>query len=243
MIIAAAAVLIMTGCLKSTEPDINQNSNVPDLGKISISFGDAYGLMAAIKSVSIINVNGIDVPGEARVATAAFVSHPGAATNTDAGDVSLNSYALTKKDNKTYLLQDLKNQIGFGTLNWVVTGSDTVPAINYTVDKTLPDFTGYTSLPSSIKRSIGVTITLGSFVTNADSVIIAIIGIDGKSVIKRVAGNAAECAFGPADLNGLAAGEGVIQVAPWNYKKEDFNSHPYYFIQELAYTKLNVLIS
>ena len=238
-----AGLLVITGCVKSTEIVVNENSSIPDLSRISVSFEDAYGVLAAIKSISIVNLNGIDIPAEARVATAAFVAHPGSGTNTDAGNVSLNSFMLTKQTNGTYLLQDFKNEVGLGTVTWVVTGSDTVPAINYTDDKVLPGYSGYTSIPASIKRSVGITIALGSYVTNADSVFVAIIGSDGKSVLKGMAGNATECVFSSSDLAGLASGAGLIQVAPWNYKKEDFNSHPYYFILEIAYTKVGVQIS
>ncbi len=50
-------------------------------------------------------------------------------------------------------------------------------------------------------------------------------------------GNANQCVFSGSDLSALSAGQGMIQVVPWNYKTEDYSDKKYYFVIESAYTR------
>jgi len=86
-------------------------------------------------------------------------------------------------------------------------------------------------------------VTLTGTISNADSVYIVITGKD-KYLLKAVPGNASQCVFSASDLSVIGnTTYGMIQVAPWNYKKEDFNNKPYYFVLETCYTKQGVTIN
>ncbi|HTX88093.1 MAG TPA: hypothetical protein VMC08_03825 [Bacteroidales bacterium] len=241
--ILLSVLLIFSACQKAADNLINQNVDIPDLSHVTISIPGSYGVMAAVKSINHENLNGIDVPVEARIASASFVAQPDSGTNVDAGSVSLNSHALTRQSNNTYLLEDLNNEVGLGTVTWVVSGSGSVPAINYTSGRVLPDYTGFSSLPSTVTRTAGLTIALGSAVTNADSVYVVISDPNGNSLVRQVPASASQCVFSASELSGLSTGTGILQVAPWNFEKKSFNSQPYFFILEIAYTKLNITIN
>lgn len=234
--------LFLVGCTKSEEltPDIpsTQGTQTP-----TITFSDGYGVMAAIKTVSYTTVAGYTVPVEVNTAVAAFLSTPSGGSLVAAGNVSLNNKMLTLTSTNAYVYQTLTDPLVFNQFVWNVSGSGAVPAITYTDDKPMADFSGFSSLPATITKASGLTISLGTAVTNADSVYVVISDYSNGYILKRVAGNAAACTFSAAELSILAAGQGMLQVCPWNYKDEDINSKKFYFVNEAAYTKTGITIN
>jgi hypothetical protein len=203
---------------------------------------DGYGVLVAIRSVSQTTVAGITVPVEVNTAVAAFSSSMGSSTLVDGGTVTLNSKGLTKSSNNAYSYQNLMDPLSFSTITWNVSGLGSVPAISYTDDRPIPGYSGFSALPATVTRSAGVTISLGSAISNADSVYVIVTDYDNHMVLKRLAGSAAQCTVSASELSGFTAGQGMLQVVPWNYKDEDFNDKKFYFVIESAYTKQGITI-
>jgi hypothetical protein len=241
----AIATLVFSGCSKNNDvtPGNNTNTNAPGTGNATPSLKDGYGVLAAVRSVSYTTVQGISIPLDVNTATAGFLTAPGSTNFTDAGTVTLNTKTLTKSSNNAYIYDDLTAPLSFSQVAWSVSGSSGVPAISYSDDRSLPDYSGYSSLPTTVTKSAGLTVSLGSAVSNADSVYVIVSGGD-KYVLKRLGGSASQCVFSASDLSVIGnTSTGMIQVAPWNYKKEDFNDKPYYFILETCYSKIGVTIN
>jgi len=240
---SAFTSLVISGCDKAKEvvDDNTPDTNTPSAP--SITMGDGYGVLAAVRSVSETTVAGITIPLEVNTAVAGFSNALGSNSFVDGGTVTINSKALTKSSNNAYAYQNLTDPLSFGSISWNVTGSSSVPAISYTDDKQIPGYSGYSSLPSTVTRSAGLTISLGSAISGADSIYVVVTDYDSHQLIKRLGGNAAECVIGASELSGFTAGQGMIQVCPWNYKSEDFNSRKFYFVIESAYTKQGITIN
>jgi hypothetical protein len=240
---AALAAVVLTGCNKSDDTNPTDNTTTPSTSNTTPNLKDGYGVLAAVRSVSYTTVAGITVPLDVNTATAGFFTAPGTSNMVDGGTVTLNSKTLTKSSNNAYVYQNLTDPLSFSTVSWNVTGSSNVPAISYTDDRIMPDFSGYNSLPVTITKANGFTVNLSGTITNADSVYVIVAGGD-QYVLKRAGGNASQVSFTASDLSVIAnTTQGQIQVAPWNYKKEDFNDKPYYFVLETCYTKQGITIN
>lgn len=231
--------LIFSGCSKKTEdltdPTPQTNSGTPTP---SFNFNDASGILVALKTVTEQTVAGITIPVELNAPTAVFPSSPGSASFLDAGTVSINSRSLSKLSNNSYVYNDYVNPVNYNTVTWVVSGNGSVPAINYTEDKQMPSFSDFSSIPATVSKTSGLTLNLAGKFSNADSVYVVVISAaNSKIVIKRSAGSGGSFTFTPGDLSDLGSGSGYLEVCPWNYKIEDFNSKNFYFIMESAYVK------
>lgn len=237
LIVAIAITLVgISGCKKSsTIPDTNTNTTIPP--GPSYHFSDASGILVGLKTITFITAGGFTFPSELDTPLAVFPVSAGASTYQDAGTVTFNSKTLVKQSNNSYLYSDIANPVTYDVVHWIVSGSSGVPAIDYTEDKPIPAFANQSTLPLVITRSAGLNITLGSAITNADSVYIDVISASNSiSVLKRVGGNAASVSFSASDLSVLGSGSGYLEVIPWGYKIEDISSKQYYFILESAYT-------
>ncbi len=234
--------LVMTGCDKAKDvlPD---DTNPTNTSSPSIIMGDGHGVLAAVRSVSYTTVAGVTVPLEVNTAVAAFNVSAGSSSFADGGAVTLNGKGLAKSSNNAYSYQNLTDPLTFSSVSWNVAGSSSVPAFSYSDDRAFPDYSGFSSLPATVTRSSGVTISLGSMVSNADSVYVILTDYNNHSILKRLGGNASSCTFSAAELGGFTAGQGMVQVTPWNYKAEDFSSKKFYFVLESAYTKQGITIN
>jgi hypothetical protein len=238
----ALVSLIISGCNK-TEDLIPETPSTSNPSPPSITVNDGYGALAAVRSVSYTTIAGITIPLEVNTAVAVFSTAMGSGTYVDGGTVTLNAKGLTKSSNNAYSYQNLTDPLSFSTVTWNVSGSASVPAISYTDDRQVPDYSGFDALPNTISKATGVTIALGSQVTNADSIYVVVTDYDNHQILKRVAGNVSGCVISPAELAVFTAGQGMIQVCPWNLKSEDFNDKKFYFILESAFTKQGISIN
>ena len=239
----ALSTVIFSGCSKKEDVVADPTTNTPSTSNSTPSIKDGYGSFAAVHSVSYTTIAGITVPLDVNTAVAAFYSSPGTTSLIDGGTVTLNTKSLTRSSNNAYSYQNLTDPLSFNQVAWSVSGSSGVPAINYTDDKSFPDYSGYNSLPSTLTKANGLIVSLGGSISNADSVYVIVSGGD-KYLLKRFAGNASQCTFSASELSVIGNTTfGMIQVAPWNYKKEDFNSKSYYFVLETCYTKQGVTIN
>jgi hypothetical protein len=231
--------LIFSGCSKKTDDSSNptppSSSGAPTP---SFTLNNASGVLVALKTVTQQTVAGITIPVEMNSPTAVFPSSPGSGNFVDAGTVTFNTKSLSKLSNNSYIYNDALNPVDFTHTTWVVSGSTSVPAFNYTEDKQIPVFTDFSTLPASVPKTVGLTLNLSGKFTNADSVYVVLISTsNSKMVLKRMAGTGVSCSFSSNDLSVLGSGSGYLEVCPWNYKTEDFNSKIFYFIMESAYVK------
>lgn len=233
------SLVFLLSCTKDDPnlPSTNQNT-VP-----TPSFGDGYGVLAAVQTTTYVTVAGVTIPTELNTAAAAFPESAGSTKYVDAGEVTLNGKPLTKYDNNTYLYDNLLSPITFGTLNWIVTGKGNVPAVNATLSKSMPMFSGFGSLPVTLTKSKGTTINLAGQITGADSVYVLVVDMAGATIVKREAGNTQSVTFSTTDLKSMATGQGMIEIVPWNYSTQTFSSKKFYFVNEAAYVKAGVAIN
>lgn len=244
MILAGIALTItIAGCKKKEAVDPTNNPGTTN-NYTSFDLPESYGVLVAIKSFTYQEVGGFQVPVELKTASATFVSSPGSKSFIDAGQVTLTGKGLTKQSNNAYIYQDLLNPLSFNPVSWTVSGGNGIPMIDYTDNKSWPSFGGYNTLPATVIKTQGLTVSLNSSVSNADSVYLIVASSDGKYAISRTGGNAAEITLSASDLTALTSGTGgMIQVTPWSFDKEDFNSKDFYFILEAVYSKMNITIN
>jgi len=242
-IAGVAFLLIFTGCTEKTEVNPENPTNNNTTNNASFSFPNSYGTLVAVKSISYQVVAGIQIPIEVNTATAAFPSAPGSSTFVDAGGVTINTKAMTKNTNNSYVYDDLVNPLDFNNVTWNVAGGNSIPAFNYTDDNKWPSFSGFDALPATVTKSTGLTVALGNAVMNADSIYVIVADGNGEFVLKRYGGNVAQATVTSNDLSSVASGTGMIQVVPWNFDMEDFSSKDFYFVLEAVYSKMNVTIN
>lgn len=181
----------------------------------------------------------IPVSLDFETAVAGFFTAPGATTYVDAGAVSVNTFALDKADNNAYTEIGIAGQTP-STLNfdngsdWNVAGSGSVTGFTYSHGVAFPKWTG--TLPTTVTKSSGLTVTIASNTTGADSVIV-VLAAGSASLTKTVAGSAASCTFTAGELAALpnvTDNTGIIQVDPWRYNIVNKNGKDYAFIKEQA---------
>jgi hypothetical protein len=238
----AIVALLVAGCSKSSDNSANPNTPTSS-SAVTISFSDSYGALAAVTAVTYSTVAGMVIPVEVNTPVAAFHVSQGSSTLIDAGTVTLNGKTLSKQSNNGYVYTSVADPVSYGTLTWTVSGANGIPAINYSDDRPMPDFSGYSNLPSSITKSAGLTISLAGTISNADSVWVVIIGSSGSPLIKKAGGNPSDVVISSSELSGLPSGTGILEIVPWNYKSEDFNSKRFYFVNEKAFVKNGVTIN
>jgi hypothetical protein len=233
LLLAASATISMIGCQK--DDDVTPSGDDPG----NYVYADAFGAMIAIKTVTYTEVMGNVIPTELNTATAVFVSDAGGSTFSDAGSVKLNSKSLKLNANKSYVYDNFIEPLTFNEVKWEVEGKGNNPAISKTVNRAVPSYSGYSNLPTAVTKADGLTLTLGSQITQADSTLVTIHS-GSKSVIKTVAGNAASISFTAAELADLANGRGMLQVTPYNITTETTSGRKYYFINQATYTRSDV---
>lgn len=245
LLAAFAISAVISSCTKDKEEEIVPTQEPTPTASTNFSFSDGHGVLAAVKSVSYTTVAGYSVPVETNTAVAVFSATPGGSVFADAGTVHLNGNELSKQSNNSYVYQNFTSPFTFNQIAWAVAGSSAVPSISYTHNKPMPSFSGYSALPATITRSSGLTVSLGSAVSGADSIYVIVTGNSGSQyLLKRFGGTASQAVFSASELSGLTAGNtGLLQVVPWNYTAVDFSGKKLYFVNETAYSKIGITIN
>lgn len=204
--------------------------------------GDYYGLMAAIQMEFSYSNPQIPQPVSinSELGVASFYTNPSSIERKDAGTVKVNNEALEKQTGNSYFINATPG-LTPSTLNltsgvsWDVSGSADVAAFSFTHTGTFPDYTG--TLPTSIDKSQDLEITLGSNVTNADSVLVVIVPPSGSVIMHTFASNIAKAVVPSADLNGLPGvsdNTAYLEVIPYTYEIDTKNGKRYVFVKEKA---------
>lgn len=233
---AAIGLFTLLSCQK--EDDVNPGDNQSGH---SYKFSDGLGVLAAVQTVSYVEVMGQLIPTYVNTASAAFLQSTGSATFVDAGTVKVTGKSLKQYANKAYAYENLLDPLSFdGGIQWQVGGAGQVPAFTHPVARPMPSFSGYQNLPATINRSTDFTVQLQGRVTNADSVLVQVISTNGNAMV-IVAGNSANATLSASKLGSLSASNNaMVMVAPMNFSSQTFDGKKIYFVNEFAATKTAV---
>lgn len=159
----------------------------------------------------------------------------------DAGTVTLNTKALTKQSNNSYVYTpaaaDVTGIEYDSGVNWSVGGNSSTgaPQFAHTVSNSMPSGPNYTG-STTIARNAAFTLSSSEAISGADSVIFNLISPSG-SVMKTVAGGTNAVTFSAAEMGGLGAGQGYLQIVPYNIESAVYSDKTLYFINETVLTK------
>lgn len=243
-IIPVVVCITLAGSMVSCKKSSNNNTTpTTSTSTPTISMGSVDGGMVSLKTNVTTVTSGFPVTITTESAVASFFSATGGSSMVDGGTVSVNSNALDKQSNNSYTktatIGMTPSDLGFGTnnSNWSVGGAGSVPAFTYNDNATFPAFTG--SVPDSIVRGSGVTVSLGGNVSNADSVILFIVH-GSVTVMKTFAGSASSATLTSSDLSSLPVvtdKSAIMEVVPYRYTTSTQGGKHYAFVKELAVVK------
>jgi hypothetical protein len=177
-------------------------------------------------------------------AVASFFTSTGATTFVDAGTVSVNSINLEKQTNYTYYKTATTGMtpadMGFNSTNssWNISGAGSVPAFNYDHNVPFPKFTG--TIPETVSRSSGLSISVGGNISNADSIILFMVK-DSVSLIRTFSGNATSISLSASDLSAFPAvtdKSAILEVVPYRVTLKAQGTKTYAFIKEYAAVRM-----
>ncbi len=126
-------------------------------------------------------------------------------TSLDPGTVSINGVQLKKSNNSGMIGFNDSTYAYFPTPNnWVVSGANGVPNINYNNVDNTPIYTGYAVLPDTIKLNQNNIISLQG-ITGADEITVYTSSGFNVSALKYVTGSTTSITLSPSDLSSLSA--------------------------------------
>jgi hypothetical protein len=143
-------------------------------------------------------------------------------------------YNITNEYNSWY-------PVNLATETWSVNGANGIPSFSYNVSTTQPSCTNYTSLPDSISKSAGFTVTVNN-ITNTTFATLDV--FDGTGNLSGVysptlaAGNNT-ITVTPSNLSGFVTGNTAAQITIVlsNKKAYTFGGKAFAFDRETQYTK------
>jgi hypothetical protein len=172
--------------------------------------------------------------------TVTFINYdntPNSSLEVSAGNVNVNGTGLyfngVNYEDTTYAIN-----LSPATFSLHVSGSSQINAFTTTFNPVYPSFTGDALLPTTVSKSTGFTINLGSSISNmTDTATIHLLG----SVVKKIAPGQASVTFTPADISGIMVANGYyFELYVYNTQPLNINSNAYYLRTELQYTKYNI---
>lgn len=202
--------------------------------------GNVDGLLLSLMLDLNTTTAGYNVKVKTENALATFFSATGGSTMVYGGPVSVNSISLDTMSNNSYYktatVGMTPSDLDFdgGHANWSIGGSGSVPAFSYDYNSTFPTFSG--TIPESITRSSGLTISLGSNVSGADSVIV-FIAKGSTSVTRTFAGSASSATIPASDLAAFPAvtdKSAILEVVPYKVITRNQSGKTYAFVKEYA---------
>jgi hypothetical protein len=234
IIIIALCVIALVSCKKKETTAAPSSSTGTTTSGTSSNYGGEFNTL--IRNYSI---GGVTSPQDS-LAYCYFVNY---ATNPGskvyAGNVSYNGtqffYDSSDYQDSTFVLNlHQPNAV------WNIAGSANVQAFNFTHTPSYPKFTGNSLLPDSVSISSGITINLGSSISNAtDSITITI----GFNAIKKIGANQNTCYFSPTDLMYLSLGNGfTIELEMVRKQIVTHNGKDYYLFNRLTHIKSGIKI-
>jgi hypothetical protein len=233
-------VLLLGACKKDNPTNNSQNNPLGDNAP-SLPSGAAGAMYAVLTNTM---VQGITIPSS--IPLAWFGND---ASTQNAGVVLCDQDTMVTTDpfsNVTYPWYELSNSAFINTGNqpdftqgntvqWFVSGSSSVPAINYNDTTTWPQVTNFT-LPSSISISTALTISFG--VTGTYKQIIC--SIKGtKSSLSQNLSSGTSVTFSASQLSSVTTSTGglAVEIMPVNYTPQTYGGKTYYFVKQNAFVQ------
>lgn len=238
LLIFSLVGLLFTACNDSDEnPQDQQSTNpLPD-------FGDADGVLAAIKAKSNLPSGTPSVPGMPDilidVANANFYSSSSGGNLVNVGTVSLNDFALQNVGGNAYInnFTDITLELNSGQTNsWSVAGANGFSGFEHNTSKPMPGVVRFqTSVPEEFTISAGVALSVQSIPAAVDNLLWVV--SDGRNVVTKEA-RSTSITFSASELNSLSASStALVQVAAYNSESQTFGGKKIYFINETVDSK------
>jgi hypothetical protein len=223
-----AAIIISCNKKKSPEPDTpsgNQNST------------NQSGFFELLKAQYFDGTNYVTLGEDINLTFVNFDTGPGSAIEVQAGNVTFNGTGLKFGG---YSYTDTTYLINYSVPNYTlnVSGSSQIDAFSTTFSPSYPSFTGDSLLPTTVSKSAGFSVNLGSSISNAtDTCTIHLLG----STVKKIAPGQTSVTFTPADLSGIMVANGYYyELYLYHNQALIVNNKTYYVRSELQYTKYNI---
>lgn len=225
-----ASLIVISSCSEETDDNNNQTAQ-ESTPSPTIPAGAGGGLIAIqTKTTQSTPIGEMEI----LFGTAVAVFGPSGAF-LDAGVVSVNNESLDKQSNNSYTYMPGPTSatgISFnnGAADWDVAGSGSVSAFTFSDTQTWPSI-GAIDHSGSVSTSSDFTLQATTSITNADSVIFSVAGPSGNLLFTAPSGTNAHT-FSQAEMATVGAGQGYIQIAPYQVNVESINGENYYFIKE-----------
>lgn len=234
--------VILVACSKDKEEDDTKPNETQKEGT-SARLGDANGVLAAIKTISLQNVMGVPIEVAVNTASAGFFSKPGDKTLISGGQVAINGVNLKKYDNNAYVYDIAATPLDLSTVNWGVTGHTPISGFTKEVTKGFPTYSKFASVPETFSISSDLTLPLASAFTKADWVVVLIAGSKG-AVTKYFKPGNTDLVISAQELSKLGTGKnGIISISPYNLSYEIMAGNKIYFVNESNFSKSGVNIT
>lgn len=235
-----AGVVCFGSCKKDDEED-DDNTPTPSAAAPANPIPAPTGSDGAIVAVNTANYITAPIVGEIYqpigLGVAAF-GNLAAGTFVSAGTVSLNGNDLAPQTNNSYVFTPSAtnpNGITFDSgINWSVSGGNGFGAFTASPVNEMPSgpkYTGATSIP----RTAAYTLESATQIIDADSTIFSVIS-PTNSIMKTVAGNVQSVEFTAAEMGTLGAGNGYVQITPYNLEAQVLGGKQIYLINEAVST-------
>jgi hypothetical protein len=157
------------------------------------------------------------------------------------GAVTLNTKALTKQSNNSYVFTPSATDITgidlSGNIDWSVVGGGSLSGFTYDASaQGMPVADDISGSATTINSANSFTLSTVSSISNSDSVYFQLSG-SSTTIIKRMAGNTSSVTFSASEIQSAGKGTGVIIIAPWNMTSHTLGGKQIYTINEVALTR------
>lgn len=239
ILLMSGLMLVMASCDKATtdptpDPTPTPSSPTPPTPTVANSDGVLVSLMMNMTQ----NNPNLPIPIEVttEIGLAVFPTTNGGSTYKDVGSVKVNSIALEKGENNSYLksatmgLEPSSMEFNSGS-KWSVSQL----GIDYNHDVPFPKYSG--ELPSVVTRTNGLTIDLAGPISGAPDSVMLFIATQDHTLMKTVQGNSASVSFTASELSVLSAVSdktAYLEVIPYRITSKQINGKLYHFLKEYA---------
>ena len=228
-----AISVVFVSCKKDEEEEEEEETSA-QADSPTPSFSAGNGALVAIKSQSTTQSPIGPVETTIGLGVAVFYSNGNNGAFLDAGSVKVNSTALSKQSNSSYVFQPgVTNTTGIdynSSVVWSVAGASSVSAFSHTTSIGFPSISAITS-GDKVTKSSGYTLT-ASGISGADSIIFQV-----GSAVKTVAGSSSSCTFSASELSAEPTGTSIAQVAAYKLEEASYNGKTYHFVNETVVSK------
>jgi hypothetical protein len=148
----------------------------------------------------------------------------------------VNGTALVRGDNNAYYsIPGIANPTGVNFNNgvdWAVSGSSDVAAFTHTPSqRNFPEVNGISG-GAVVTKSMDYTLSANS-ISDADCVVFMV-----QDILVTTDSSTTSYTLSAAELSGIDAGAGIVQVVGYNYETQTINGENYYFVKETVLTQI-----